>query len=149
MASNAFILSANLDLRGSVNMSIGEKIGKADWKTEKHVPVIEAATEVKADAMFEVKVSVGKEIAHPNTTAHHISWIQLYFLADGEKHVHQIGGFQLTAHAEGADGADTGAVKTHHAVTIWMSTKKSGKLMALAMCNIHGLWESEKDIKVV
>jgi superoxide reductase len=149
MRTNAFIHSEIEYWRGSVNMSIGEKIGKADWKTEKHVPVIEAAAEVKADTMFEVKVSVGKEIAHPNTTAHHISWIQIYFLADGEKFLHQVGGFQFTAHSEGIDGADTGAVKTHHAVTVMMSTKKSGKLYALSMCNVHGLWENEKEVKVV
>ena len=29
----------------------------------------------KADEMFAVKVSLGKEIAHPNTTEHHIRWI--------------------------------------------------------------------------
>jgi len=26
--------------------------------------------------------------------------------------------------------------------------KKSGKLIAVSYCNIHGLWESEKDIVV-
>lgn len=41
-----------------------------DWKTEKHVPVIEI---VKIeDGKVEIRVSVGKEIPHPNTTAHHI-----------------------------------------------------------------------------
>jgi superoxide reductase len=54
-------------------------IEKADWKPEKHVPVIEGPDLVKADEVFEVKVSIGKEIAHPNTTAHHIRWIQVFF----------------------------------------------------------------------
>jgi superoxide reductase len=49
---------------------LGTHIQKADWKTEKHVPVIECPDTVKAGEMFEVKVTLGKEIAHPNTTEH-------------------------------------------------------------------------------
>jgi hypothetical protein len=37
-----------------------------------HVPVIECPNAVAADEVFEVKVSLGKEVAHPNTTEHHI-----------------------------------------------------------------------------
>jgi superoxide reductase len=48
---------------------IGELVQEADWKAEKHVPVIECADAVKADELFEVKVTIGKEITHPNTTA--------------------------------------------------------------------------------
>ena len=50
----------------------------ADWKTEKHVPVIECPDTVKANEMFSVKATIGKEVAHPNTTAHHIAWVKLY-----------------------------------------------------------------------
>jgi len=42
---------------------IGELVQEADWKAEKHVPVIECADAVKADEIFEVKVAIGKEIA--------------------------------------------------------------------------------------
>lgn len=51
--------------------NLGERIQKADWKKEKHVPVIEAPEEVKADEMFEIKVSLGKGSPTPtpqNTT---------------------------------------------------------------------------------
>ena len=129
--------------------TIGDRVGKADWKMEKHVPVIECLSEAKADGMFDVKVSVGKEIAHPNTTAHHITWIALYFQAEGEKFAHQIGRVDFMAHGESTEGADAGPVHTHHGAVFTMATKKSGKLMAVSMCNIHGLWESDKDIKVV
>jgi superoxide reductase len=128
--------------------SLSDIIGKADWKTEKHVPAIECPSEVKADAMFDVKVSIGKEIAHPNTTAHHITWIALYFQADGEKFAHQIGRYDFMAHGEAVEGADAGPVHTHHRAVATMATKKSGKLFAVSMCNIHGLWQSEKEIKV-
>ena len=63
---------------------IGDLIQAADWKAEKHVPVIECADEVKADEVFEVTVTIGKEVAHPNTTEHHISWMSLYFHPEGE-----------------------------------------------------------------
>ncbi|MDH4122936.1 MAG: class II SORL domain-containing protein [Thermoplasmata archaeon] len=127
---------------------IGDIVGKADWKTEKHVPVIDCPGEVKADQMFDVKVSVGKEVSHPNTTAHHITWISLYFHAEGEKFAHQIGRVDFSAHGESTEGADAGPVHTHHQAVFTMATKKSGKLYAVSMCNIHGLWESDKDIKV-
>ena len=128
--------------------SINDRISRADWKKEKHVPVIECASQVKTDTMFEVKVTVGKEIAHPNTTTHHISWIQLYFHADGEKFAYQIGEYQFSAHGEAAEGPDTGPLYTAPSVVATMKTKKSGKLYALSLCNIHGLWESEQEIKV-
>jgi len=127
---------------------IGDRVGKADWKTEKHVPVIECSADVKTDATFDVKVSVGKEVAHPNTIAHHITWIALYFQAEGEKFSHQVGRVDFMSHGESTEGADAGPVHTHHQVVFTMATKKGGKLMAVSMCNIHGLWESEKDIKV-
>ena len=38
--------------------------GTADWKTEKHVPVIEVAEVIKSGEKTPVTVSVGKEIAH-------------------------------------------------------------------------------------
>ena len=51
-----------------------ELLQSADWKKEKHVPVIDAPDSVKKSEFFKVTLTVGKEIAHPNTTAHHIRW---------------------------------------------------------------------------
>ena len=51
----------------------------ADWKTEKHAPVIDAPGTVKKGKVFRVTATVGKEVAHPNTTPHHIRFITLYF----------------------------------------------------------------------
>jgi len=120
----------------------------ADWKKEKHVPVIECPDEVKADEVFAVKVSLGKEIAHPNTTEHHIRWIQLYFKPEGGKFGYQVGNFEFTAHGESAEGPNTGPVYTNHSVSAECKLKKSGVLYAAALCNIHGFWESSKEIKV-
>ena len=126
---------------------IGEHYQSADWKSEKHVPVIECPDSVPADEMFDVKVTLGKEVAHPNTTAHHIRWIQVYFLPEGAKLPYQVGNFEFTAHGESADGADKGPVYTNHSVTLSMKVKKGGTLFATSFCNIHGLWEYTKDIK--
>ena len=60
-------------------MKIGEVVRDGDFKAEKHVPTIEAPEKIKAGEEALVKVCVGKEIKHPNTPLHHISWIQLYF----------------------------------------------------------------------
>ena len=128
---------------------LSEHIQKADWKKEKHVPVIECADRVKADEVFEVKVSLGKEIAHPNTTEHHISWITLYFHPEGEKFTHQVGHFEFSAHGESTAGPNQGPVYTHHGVTTSLKVNKAGTLHALALCNIHGLWESSKEIGLV
>lgn len=126
----------------------GELYQSADWKTEKHVPVIECPEQVKPDEFFEVTASIGKEVAHPNTTEHHIRWIQLVFKPEGDKFAYQVGNFEFTAHGESVEGPDTGPVYTNHSVTASMKLKKSGVLYATSFCNIHGLWENEKTIKV-
>ena len=127
---------------------IGEQFQSADWKAEKHVPVIEAPDSVKADDNFSVTVSVGKDVAHPNTTEHHIRWVQLFFKPEGGKFTHQVGSFEFSAHGESAEGANAGPVYTHHSVTAALKIKKSGTLFATSLCNIHGLWESSKEIRV-
>jgi superoxide reductase len=127
---------------------LGERIQKADWKKEKHVPVIECPDQVKADEFFEVKVSLGKEIAHPNTTEHHIRWISLYFHPEGEKFTYDVGHFEFNAHGESVQGPNTSSIYTHHEVVMSFKTSKPGTIHALAYCNIHGLWESSKEIKV-
>lgn len=127
---------------------IGELYQTADWKSEKHVPVIECPDTVAADETFDVKVSLGKEVAHPNTTEHHIRWIQLYFKPEGDKFAYQVGNFEFCAHGESADGADKGPVYTNHSATASLKVKKSGVLMATAFCNIHGLWENSKSVSL-
>ncbi len=125
-----------------------ELIQTADWKAEKHVPVIECQDQVKSGEFFTVKVTLGKEIAHPNTTAHHIRWISVYFLAEGEKFPFQVGNFEFSAHGESVEGADKSSVYTHSEVSFSMKTNKPGVIYAIALCNIHGLWQSEKEIRV-
>jgi hypothetical protein len=49
-------------------MPLADKIQHADWRQEKHVPVIECPDQVPSDEFFDVKVTLGKALAHPNTT---------------------------------------------------------------------------------
>ena len=129
-------------------LTIGETYQSADWKKEKHVPVIDCPDRVKVEQVFEVGISIGKEVAHPNTTAHHIQWIHLYFKPDDSKFVYQAGSFTFSAHGSSIDGADTGPVYTHHAVTASLKIKKPGTLIATSLCNIHGLWENSRRIEI-
>lgn len=121
----------------------------ADWKREKHVPVIEAPEKVKKGEIFPVKVAIGKEIAHPNKTEHHIQWIDVYFQPRGEKFAYQIGKAEFSAHGASTQGPDTSSVYTHHEVTLSFKTDKPGILYASSFCNIHGLWQSAQALEVV
>jgi len=120
----------------------------ADWKKEKHVPVIESPASVEKGKFFQVKLSVGKEIAHPNTTEHHIRWIELYFLADGEKFPYQIGNFEFTAHGESGQGPNLGTIYTQPEVTVTFKTDKAGMLIVSSFCNIHGLWQNFQKLEI-
>lgn len=120
----------------------------ADWKTEKHAPVIEAPDTVKKGEFFKIAVSVGKEIAHPNTTAHHINWITVYFQVDGEKFPYEIGKTAFSSHGASAEGADKSTVYTHPEATLSFKTDKSGTIYASSLCNIHGLWQNAKKVEV-
>jgi superoxide reductase len=127
---------------------LSKTIQTDDYKNEKHVPVIDAPDHVSSGEMFKVNVSVGKEVEHPNTTNHHISWISLFFLPEGMKNPIQIGDIMFEAHGSSPEGPDTSTVYTNHSGTLEFKTEKSGRLMATSYCNIHGLWESSKDVKV-
>ena len=126
--------------------TLSEVIKSADWKSEKHVPVIECPDRVPTGEMFDVKVSLGKEVAHPNTTEHHIRWISLYFHPQDEKFAYQVAHIEFNAHGECTKGANEGPVYTHHGATATLKVNKAGTLHATALCNIHGLWESSKEI---
>lgn len=98
---------------------------------KKHIPVIEAPARVKQDGIFDVKVEVGKLLAHPNEPGHFIEWIELY------------SGDTFLARTNYSGGASYPAaffkVKLSHA---------HGPLKVWAKCNLHGLWETTKDISV-
>jgi superoxide reductase len=98
---------------------------------KKHIPVINAPEKVKKDEPFEVKIEVGKLLAHPNEPGHFIEWIELY------------SGDTFLGRADYSGGATYPTamfkVKLSHA---------HGPLKVWEKCNLHGLWESTKEISV-
>lgn len=110
--------------------SLGDVIQQADWKAEKHVPVIECPEAVHAGELFAVKATLGKAVAHPNTTEHHIRWIQLFFLPDGARAPCQVGSFEFAAHGESVEGPNQGSIFTNPEVTISLRTSRPGTLQA-------------------
>jgi superoxide reductase len=120
----------------------------ADWKQEKHVPVIEAPDKIRKGEPFKLTVSVGKEIPHPNTTEHHIRWIEVYFHPDAEKFPCQIGKFEFGAHGESAQGPNTSTVFSQSLIVCSFKTDKPGTIFASSYCNIHGLWQGAQKIEI-
>ncbi len=106
-------------------MAIGEYVKSADWKSEKHVPVIEIPDSVKP----------GKEISHPNTIEHHIKWFDLYVMYDDGQFLTHLGHIEFTP------------VTTQPTAVFNVKLEKSGSLIATSYCNIHGLWESSKRVE--
>lgn len=102
---------------------------------EKHVPIIDAPEQVGADEPFQVTVSVGKEVPHPNTVEHHIKWIQLYTQVEGRNPIH-VATFDL------------GPTIAEPKVTLTMKLEKPATLYAVAYCNIHGVWDYSIDVAV-
>ena len=121
---------------------ISEKIQTADWEGEKHVPVIDCPDKINAGEKLNLTITVGKEIAHPNTTEHHIRWIRVYFVPQGNAFAYDVGSFEFNAHGENVKSP----IYTDHEVTFSFNTQKSGSINAISYCNIHGLWQSTKEI---
>ena len=128
-------------------MKFTETVKSADWKSEKHVPAIEAPSSVKKAEKITAHVVVGAEIKHPNTTAHHIESIDVYFQPDGGT-PYQLGHFSFDAHGAGADGADSSGVYTDPEATVNFSSPVSGTIYATSYCNIHGVWENSWHVDV-
>ena len=127
-------------------MNIGNLFQTGDWKNEKHSPVIEILE--KKGEKVKIRVSVGKEIPHPNTTEHHISWIDVYFLPEDEKFTYHLGRFDMAAHGASTQGANTSSVYTEPDMVFSFNTNKKGKLFASSFCNIHGLWSNSFELKL-
>ena len=119
--------------------SLGKLLQSGDWKGEKHVPVINAPEKIKKDEPFEIKVSIGDEIPHPNTLEHHISWIRVFYQPEGAKFPVEIGSSNFMAHGENE-------IFNEPHVVLKTKVDKPGTIFALSYCNIHGLWENSAEI---
>jgi len=130
-AKNAFTAGTEAVRLGDVIIPPEKELGK-----EKHVPIIDAPSRVKAGEPFTVTIEVGKTVPHPNTVEHHIKWIQLYALEEDSQYAVNIGTF------------DFFPTYTNPKVTVPVMLKKNATLYALEHCNIHGLWDYSVEVKV-
>lgn len=108
--------------------------GEAVSKVESHTPKIDAPDTVKADQPFEVAIKVGP---HPNKVEHSIRRIELYFYEEGR-------GFNPIFLAS----VNLTPIYTEPNIRLTLKLKKSGVIYAIEYCNLHGLWEGRKEIKV-
>lgn len=90
----------------------GDLFQEADWKAEKHAPVLDCPSSAASGEAITIAAMVGKEIAHPNATEHHIASIELTFKPDSEKFAHQLAISRFTAHGESAAGPNEGSAYT-------------------------------------
>ena len=95
-----------------------------------HVPQIKAPDAVKLGVPFEVEVRVGEKL-HEMIPTHYIDWVDLYaddiFLTK----------FILTPNL------------TQPICKVIVTINESATLRAIEHCNMHGLWEGTKQIKVL
>lgn len=124
-----------------------ETIQNADWKIEKHAPILTAPDEVNAGEFFRVTAHLGEAIAHPNTPQHHIAWMSLYFLPDGAKLPIQLAHGEFCAHSASA-GTEPGPALTAPRMSAEVQLTRSGTLQAVAYCNLHGVWQTSKAIRI-
>ncbi|MDR5659162.1 class II SORL domain-containing protein [Serpentinicella sp. ANB-PHB4] len=121
--------------------SIGQLFSSGDWKGEKHVPVIHCPDEVTKNESFDIKISIGDAVKHPNTFEHYISWFKVFFHPEGGKFPIELATFDFSAHGESENF--TGYVGLTE-----VQLSKSGTIYAVSYCNIHGLWENSKEVTV-
>lgn len=95
-----------------------------------HVPQIKALGSIKPGVPFEVEVRVGKKL-HEMIPTHYIDWVDLY--ADDIL----LAKFILTPNF------------TQPICKVWVTVSHSATLRAIEHCNLHGLWEGTKKIKVI
>jgi superoxide reductase len=119
----------------------GEFFQTGDWKGEKHVPVIHAPEKVQRNDLFDVKMSIGDAINHPNTLEHHIVWFKIFFHGDGDKFPVELASFHFSAHGEGEYYTEPVGLTS-------VKLSKSGTFYAISYCNIHGVWENSQEITV-
>ncbi len=112
-----------------------DREAKKDY-IDRHSAFIHAADTAKKGEKFVVKVKVGEEYPHPDDFDHYIKYVQLWnsetFLAE-------------THFPPGVLGNQAGHVE----VDFYIVPQKNLKLVAMAYCTKHGLWQSEEKAVIV
>ncbi|OKY77135.1 MAG: Desulfoferredoxin [Candidatus Methanohalarchaeum thermophilum] len=122
--------SCDKDILCGVNKPSTEDVEKMDDLEKKHAVIINAPDKVKKGKLFEVEVKVGEYMEHPNKPTHFIEWLELYA---GDTFLSRL---NLTPQY------------SHYIMKTSIKLDHSHPLKAWAKCNLHGLWEGKKEIKV-
>ena len=120
----------------------------ADWKKEKHAPVIEAPETVKKGRS---RAGGGERREAGRASEHHRASHPLdrgVLPPGGAKFPFQVARFDFTAHGESPEGPDTSTVYANPSVLCSLKTERPGTIMASSYCNVHGLWESARKISL-
>ncbi len=99
---------------------------------KRHIPAIDAPSEVFKGEYFEVLVKAGLQATHPNEPGHFIQYIDLYaddnFIAR----------------------TDFAPTRTEPMITLSVALNHTTEqLIALVACNNHGVWIGSKPISVL
>jgi superoxide reductase len=116
------------DLFCGINSSSASNPEEMNDLEKKHTPVIELSGSPKEGETFEVTVEVGKYLKHPNEHAHFIQWIELY---SGDTFLGRV---------------DFSSERSEPMATFTIKLDYMHPLRALAHCNMHGTWESKKEL---
>ena len=95
-----------------------------------HVPVVELPANIKAGEPFAVQVAIGEKL-HPMGPNHYIDWVE------------------ILAGNEPAGRLDFRERFSQPKATFFITLDKPVTLVTRLYCNLHGLWESEQEIKLV
>ena len=96
---------------------------------EKHVPVIEIGKGKGEGGADIVHVVVGKDVPHPNTSEHHIAWMEVFGVKKNEQVI-------ALGRSDFAPGY------TNPNIRFQVPIGEFKAFCALAYCNIHGVWEN-------
>lgn len=108
--------------------------GEALSKVESHTPKITAPESVRAGEPFEVEIKVGP---HPNTEQHSIRRIEVYFYEEGRP----FNPILVTS-------VDLAPVYAEPVLKVTLKLSRSGTIYAVEYCNLHGLWEAGREVRV-
>ena len=102
---------------------------------EKHVPIISRGSGHGGTHENVIIVTVGKEVAHPNTIEHHIVWAELYGIKKETNQVIFIGRCDFAA-----------TISEPTATFKVLNLDQYKALGAISYCNIHGIWKNTLEL---
>jgi len=118
------------DLFCGVNTPSVEEPDQMSALEKKHTVIIDGPNSVKQGEEFEVTLRVGEYKEHPNEIGHFIEWMELY---SGDTFLARL---------------DLTPEHSHYVMKTTVKLDHAHPLRGRAKCNLHGLWESEKEIEV-